>query len=131
MAHTFEQVNLALGSARACNSWAYNILSEELVDLRAQRQKLLDALERLGSMEAFGRSTTLVNAGPELSARIEFAQKTVKEFGVAPEIVAPPVVCCAKCHREINYRGNEKFHEQSCGNFCIPCGPCFCPAHDG
>ncbi len=90
MAHTFEQVDQALSSLRSYNSWAYNILSEELVDLRAQREKLLDALQRLGSMEAFDYARSMSLVDTELKARIEFAQDKLKEFGAGVEIVGPP-----------------------------------------
>ena len=92
MPHTSEQVKQALKNITYSYPAARKILSEAILDLRAQRHELLDVLQRLGSTEVFGLGVSSgLNGWPELSARIDFACKKLKELGAGVEIVAPPI----------------------------------------
>lgn len=128
MAHTPKQFNEAMAAIFGVLPRAYRIITDEIVDLRAQRQALLDALQRLGSMEAFdvARSMSLIN-DTELLDRIEFAQEKLKGFGAGVEIVTSPPFLCARCGHDIDSRG-KRLHHSPCGNYCETCGPCHC--HD-
>jgi hypothetical protein len=91
-------------------------------------ERLREALEAICE-ERTALTDTIVSPRKIKAYKIARAALHTDAPKPALTITGPPIIKCATCGREINYRGNDVMHESKCGFFCDACGPCHCPRH--